>query len=195
MEKRGGLTMQNIKNFRKTDPTPAQREADLEATGNVYDYYVSEDGLDWYECQSLFSDDTIKIMYDSEGIIRSLVAEPVARRGGVLAVSALPSPDGFSVAEVEGPLPDGCSVDGDWMFDGQKILPVPVDNVAVAEKLKARLMREAEVIIAPLQRAVKYGLATDAEKQLLEQWEVYTVLLSRVDTSLAPDVEWPPVPV
>ncbi|NTZ37822.1 tail fiber assembly protein [Enterobacter sp. JMULE2] len=73
-------------------------------------------------------------------------------------------------------------------------LPEP-DYVDEAEKLKARLMRDAEAIIAPLQRAVKYAIATESEKQMLEQWEVYTVLLSRVDTSLAPDVEWPPVPV
>ncbi|NTZ40650.1 tail fiber assembly protein [Enterobacter sp. JMULE2] len=72
-------------------------------------------------------------------------------------------------------------------------LPEP-DYVDEAEKLKARLMRDAEAIIAPLQRAVKYGIATDEEKALLESWEVYTVLLSRVDTSKAPDIEWPSPP-
>ncbi|WP_407226381.1 tail fiber assembly protein [Enterobacter roggenkampii] len=37
-------------------------------------------------------------------------------------------------------------------------------------------------------------MATDSETQQLEQWEVYSVLLRRVDTSLAPDIELPPVP-
>ncbi|MEA7543924.1 hypothetical protein ONO12_28515, partial [Salmonella enterica subsp. enterica serovar Montevideo] len=37
---------------------------------NIGAYFLeSEDGQDWYECQSLFSDDTAKIMYDPEGVI------------------------------------------------------------------------------------------------------------------------------
>lgn len=73
-------------------------------------------------------------------------------------------------------------------------IPPEIDYVAEAERMKAQLMAEAEATIAPLKRAVKYNMATDAEKALLEQWEIYSVLLSRVDTSLAPDIEWPPVP-
>lgn len=79
---------------------------------------------------------------------------------------------------------------------GSPVLVVPeINYVAEAERMKAQLMAIAEAAIAPLVRAVKYGMATESEKQLLEQWEVYTVLLSRVDTSKAPDIEWPPVPV
>ena len=78
---------------------------------------------------------------------------------------------------------------------GSPVLVAPeIDYVAEAERMKAQLMAAAEAAIAPLQRAVKYGMATDAEKALLGQWEVYTVLLSRMDTSLAPAIEWPPVP-
>jgi hypothetical protein len=73
-------------------------------------------------------------------------------------------------------------------------VPPEIDYVAEAERMKAQLMAAAEAAITPLKRAVKYGMATDAEKQLLEEWEIYTVMLSRVDTSLAPDNEWPPVP-
>lgn len=72
-------------------------------------------------------------------------------------------------------------------------MPEP-DYVAEANATKSRLMSDAEAAIAPLKRAVKYNMATDAEKASLEQWEVYSVLLSWVDTSLAPDIEWPPVP-
>ncbi|HIC7817474.1 TPA: tail fiber assembly protein [Enterobacter ludwigii] len=57
--------------------------------------------------------------------------------------------------------------------------------------MKARLMTNAESVIAPLSRAVKYDLATDAEKAALETWERYTVLLSRVDVD---NPVWPDAP-
>ncbi|HAJ0382442.1 TPA: hypothetical protein HL416_20690 [Escherichia coli] len=37
--------------------------------------------------------------------------------------------------------------------------------------------------------------ATEEETTLLEAWKKYRVLLNRVDTSTAPDIEWPTVPV
>ena len=56
---------------------------------------------------------------------------------------------------------------------------------------KAELMSNAEAVIAPLSRAVKYDIATDAEKAALEAWERYTVLLSRVDVD---NPVWPDTP-
>ncbi|EFO4657795.1 tail fiber assembly protein [Escherichia coli] len=38
-------------------------------------------------------------------------------------------------------------------------------------------------------------IATEVETSLLEAWKKYRVLLNRVDTSTAPDVEWPVIPV
>lgn len=58
-------------------------------------------------------------------------------------------------------------------------------------KTKAELMSNAEAVIAPLARAVKYDIATDAEKAALEAWERYTVLLSRVDVG---NPVWPDTP-
>lgn len=186
--------MQHIRNFKRITPTPEQLEEDLTSTGKTFLYYISEDGQDWYECQKKFADDTIKIMYDSNGIIRSIVAEPIMARGGSLAVSALPGPEDCSVIEIEGALPEGCSINGKWMIDGNKITSVPTDHVAEAEKQKELLMRESESVIAPLQRAVKHNMATGEETLKLEQWEIYSVELSRVDASLAPHIEWPEKP-
>ncbi|WP_332128981.1 tail fiber assembly protein, partial [Escherichia coli] len=47
----------------------------------------------------------------------------------------------------------------------------------------------------PLQDAVDLEIATDEERWLLEAWNKFRVLLNRVDTSTAPDIEWPAVPV
>ncbi|EHP7004817.1 tail fiber assembly protein [Escherichia coli] len=38
-------------------------------------------------------------------------------------------------------------------------------------------------------------IATEEEKALLAAWKTYRVLLNRVDTSTAPDIEWPTNPV
>lgn len=47
----------------------------------------------------------------------------------------------------------------------------------------------------PLQDAVDLEIATEEERSLLEAWNKYRVLLNRVDTSTAPDIEWPANPV
>ncbi|MNS88559.1 Caudovirales tail fiber assembly protein [compost metagenome] len=60
---------------------------------------------------------------------------------------------------------------------------------AAAEKLK-QLQDEADEVIERLERAIKYDMATDEEKAQLEAWELYSVLLSRVDTG-AEGIEWP----
>ncbi|MGS8170707.1 tail fiber assembly protein, partial [Escherichia coli] len=38
-------------------------------------------------------------------------------------------------------------------------------------------------------------LPTEEETPLLEAWKKYRMLLNRVDTSTAPDIEWPTNPV
>ncbi|ENZ1876209.1 tail fiber assembly protein, partial [Salmonella enterica] len=45
--------------------------------------------------------------------------------------------------------------------------------------------------IAPLARAVKLKIATDEEIKRLDAWELYSVMVNRVDTA-SPD--WPDIP-
>ncbi|WP_449540558.1 tail fiber assembly protein [Enterobacter ludwigii] len=79
--------------------------------------------------------------------------------------------------------------------DGKPLLSDPViDHIAIAEAEKNLLVSEAEEMILPLQRAVKYDIASDEEKQRLKAWEIYSVKLSRIDTSAAPEIEWPEKP-
>lgn len=66
--------------------------------------------------------------------------------------------------------------------------------VTQAEQEKQSLLSEANESIAPLQYAVDLGMATDEEMARLEEWKKYSVILNRVDTSLAPDIEWPQKP-
>ncbi|EDV8628001.1 tail fiber assembly protein [Salmonella enterica subsp. enterica] len=184
---------QNIKNFRLID-APVNR-GKTQAEINIGAYFLeSDDGQDWYECQSLFSDDTAKIMYDPEGIIWGVVNKPVPQRGNTYAVSML-WPVNMSVAEIDAAdCPDDCRGDGTWLYQDGKVVqrgysPEELRKNAEAEKI--RRLAEAESAIAPLARAVKLKIATDEEIKRLEAWELYSVMVNRVDTS-APD--WPDIP-
>ncbi|WP_424679672.1 tail fiber assembly protein, partial [Escherichia coli] len=46
-----------------------------------------------------------------------------------------------------------------------------------------------------VQTVVELEIATEEEKALLAAWKKYRVLLNRVDTSTAPDIEWPVAPI
>lgn len=75
-------------------------------------------------------------------------------------------------------------------------IPPPTKDQLVAQATAEKGLRSmtAEEIIAPLSRAVKYGMATPDEKTLLECWEKYSVQLSRVNPGDAPDIVWPVAP-
>ena len=68
------------------------------------------------------------------------------------------------------------------------------EMVALAEDKKSHLIADAEQLISPLERAKQLGIATDEELSKLVDLERYSVFLMRVDTSLAPGIEWPQKP-
>lgn len=68
-------------------------------------------------------------------------------------------------------------------------------DVAAAVQKKNSLRAVADAEISWLQDAVDAGIATDEETALLAEWKKYRVLLMRIDTSKAPDIEWPTSPV
>ncbi|WP_423804399.1 tail fiber assembly protein [Obesumbacterium proteus] len=63
-----------------------------------------------------------------------------------------------------------------------------------AASIKSNKLNEATINISTLQDAVDLGMATDEELTQLKAWKTYRVLLSRVDTAFAPDIEWPVIP-
>ncbi|WP_409097267.1 tail fiber assembly protein [Providencia stuartii] len=66
--------------------------------------------------------------------------------------------------------------------------------IAEAEQQKQALLAEANNAIAPLQDAIDLEIATEKETAALQEWKKYRVLLNRVDTSLAHDIDWPQKP-
>ena len=69
------------------------------------------------------------------------------------------------------------------------------ENAAlIASSRLAAEMDEANRTIAPLQDAVDISIATDEEITRLAEWKRYRVELNRIDTSKAPDIQWPEKP-
>ncbi|NIB50690.1 tail fiber assembly protein [Enterobacter sp. 725m/11] len=67
-------------------------------------------------------------------------------------------------------------------------------DITEAAATKAALIKSAAEKIEPLQDAVELDMATNEEKSSYDAWRKYRVLLTRVDTSLAPDISWPEPP-
>ncbi|MED9214058.1 DUF4376 domain-containing protein [Escherichia coli] len=93
----------NLKNFKPYTPESPDTQGIL--------YLKSEDGKDWYECQALFSADTLKITYNSDGMITAISKD----------ISML-WPVNQSVAEIEN-TENNRKIDnsGRWGFDGEKV--------------------------------------------------------------------------
>ncbi|MTD37811.1 tail fiber assembly protein [Erwinia sp. CPCC 100877] len=172
--------MIEIKNIRAVEPTTPE-QIDLVKSNNIT-LLFSEDGRDWYKYQSLFLPETLKIAYDSNNVIRAISQD----------VSAI-NPEGMSVTEFYS-LPDGCDINGGWQCVNREVSIIPEYKSMQAEKKKIELLRNVSVNILPLQDAVDFNIATEQEQQQLTAWKKYRVLLNRVDTSKAPDIEWPQAP-
>ncbi|EGZ3963860.1 tail fiber assembly protein [Salmonella enterica subsp. enterica serovar Kirkee] len=174
--------MMHMKNIVAGNPKTPEQYQLTKKFGVVW--LFDEDGKNWYEEQKKFSADSLKIAYDKNNIIVDINKN----------VSAI-NPEGYSVVE----LPDitanrRADVSGCWMFNGEQVskrVYSPEELRQQAEAKKQKLLEEGEAVIKLLSRAVKMGIATDEERQRLEVWEQYSVLVSRVDTS-APD--WPEKP-
>ncbi|EMB2349900.1 tail fiber assembly protein [Serratia marcescens] len=183
--------MNNMKNFTLAAPeTVEQRQ--LAASHGVL-FLKSDAGEDWYECQKSFRPETVKLMYDKDGIIRSITAKPNAE--GHYDVSGF-FPENMSVAEVEN-LPEGADINGRWIFDGENIIPRSYSTQELRQQAankKQELIKQSSLQIETLNDATDLGMASEEELRLLTRWKTYRVLLNRVDPEAAPDIDWPQPP-
>ncbi|WP_218070397.1 tail fiber assembly protein [Escherichia coli] len=154
-------------------------------------YLISEDGQDWYECQAQFAEDTYKIAYDSDGIVRSIATD----------VSSL-FPLNMSVAEVES-LPDGADIDGNWVFDGGNVVARTLtaeEWLLKAESERSTLISGAKEAISLWQSELLLGTISDEDKESLTEWIAYIKALQSLDLSQVSDetafnsINWPEKP-
>jgi hypothetical protein len=80
-----------------------------------------------------------------------------------------------------------------WI-DAPPVQYSPEQLTSRAEQKKLLLMFTANNLITPLQDSVDLNIATEAEIAKLANWKKYRVELSRIDTNLAPDIDWPTPP-
>lgn len=148
-------------------------------------YLKSDTGIDWY---SISWDKTrtgknVYVLADDNGDVVC-----ASDQGELLF------PQGFTVYELpKEETPDNLLGKLYWKVVDGELVPPNIEYLN-GTTLKSQRQREAESAIRLLERAVKYNMATDEEKAQLEAWERYSVLLSRVDTDKAPDIEWPVKP-
>ncbi|TDB60733.1 tail fiber assembly protein [Photorhabdus khanii] len=83
-------------------------------------------------------------------------------------------------------------------WDGEKwvtdIEAQTTSQIEQAEQQRVTLRQQANEAMTLLQYAVETEMASEAEKALLLAWKKYVVLLSRVDVSFAPNINWPKKP-
>lgn len=79
----------------------------------------------------------------------------------------------------------------------EKHLNPPISKeqrITEAEIQKQLCAEDAEKNITILERKVRLKMATDEEKERLTQWEIYSINVADIDTSTAPDIDWPQKP-
>ncbi|MGZ9874941.1 tail fiber assembly protein [Raoultella ornithinolytica] len=68
-----------------------------------------------------------------------------------------------------------------------------IADIAVADAQKKELITQISVEISILEDAVTLDMATDEEKSRLKSLKAYRVLVSRIDTTLAPNIIFPEI--
>ncbi|WP_320734063.1 tail fiber assembly protein [Enterobacter kobei] len=158
-----------------------KEEVEIEGGIRTGLYFQDERGRDWYETLRTWKG---AISVDESGIVVACESD----------VSFMGMQEGRDVYEVD-PASVPANVLGNFKFTDGTFIDIRPSDTAVAEQKKSELMAIAERAVAPLQDAVDLSMATEAEAALLLQWKKYRVLLNRIDTSTAPDIDWPESPV
>ncbi|CEE92397.1 conserved hypothetical protein [Xenorhabdus nematophila str. Anatoliense] len=66
--------------------------------------------------------------------------------------------------------------------------------VQQAENQRQTLLHDAERQIVLLERKQRLEMATEQDITSLREWEIYSVKLTDIDASAAPDIDWPKAP-
>lgn len=190
--------MQHIKNFKTVEPTVERLKLYKTEGYPIPHFLQSEDGQDWYECQASFADDTVKVMYDSSGIIRSVVAAPVPLRGNTYAVSML-FPLDMSVVEIAlADYPAKCTIDGTWKFDGTSVYQdsdiIAANTLRKNQATNSALVMKTVIPIITIQASAANNNPRDGDSESLLALQQYLDELRDVDLTLT-DPDWPVFPV
>ncbi|MXD62029.1 tail fiber assembly protein [Escherichia coli] len=177
--------MMHLKNITAGNPK-TKEQYQLTKQFNIKWLY-SEDGKNWYEEQKNFQPDTLKMVYDHNGVIICIEKD----------VSAI-NPEGASVVEV----PDitanrRADISGKWMFkDGNFIF----DYKLKAEDERDALLQHASIMTSEWEKDLLLGLISNEDREKLKAYRIYAKSLQAMDFSAVTDkasynaIEWPVSP-
>lgn len=173
--------MQHLKNLKTY--TPDDEYSLLLMKEHSAEFFISDDGRDWYESQASFSPDTLKVAYDEAGIIRSISQDVSSIYPRDLSVVELPA----TKANLRVTLGDY------WFYKDGKLQQIR-DYLADAETERNSRMADATARIDWLEDAQKDGDISADEETELAALRAYRTALRRLDLTTAPDINWPEVP-
>ncbi|CNE88414.1 tail assembly chaperone [Yersinia enterocolitica] len=169
-------TLQHYKNL-----TISAQIYDPELSGTVI-FHVDEEGRDWYELQKTFSEDTIKVGYNAQGVVCTVSEH-------VYAIA----PTGLSIVEVES-LPENFVLEyGAYEYLNGEVVPrIPTDAeiAAAADERRKQLMSAISVELDTLEDIAVSGTGTEQELNRLAALKQYRIALMRLDITQP----WPELP-
>ncbi|MBF1994484.1 tail fiber assembly protein [Serratia symbiotica] len=147
-------------------------------------FLISDNGEDWYETAKTFEENTVKISYDSNGVIRSISED-----------ASMLFPLNCSVSEFSpSDIPEGINITGGWLIKNGIISEILQNSMSIAKTQRNSLRAKAEAEIAWRQDAVNRKKATSEEAGELVEWLDYRLALMRLDLSRFPELSWPAEP-
>lgn len=177
--------LKNLTRYQRQDIPEGYPESTL--------FLKDDHGRDWYESQKEFQSDTLKVVFNSGGVIISMSKD----------VSALWPVDN-SVAEVAAAdVPDGIDITGNWMFDGKNIVRrtyTAEEWQSRAEAQRQNLLTAANVTTADWRTELQLDTLSDDDKASLVKWMAYIKALKVLDLSSVSDeagyssINWPEEP-
>lgn len=173
--------MQHLKNLKTY--TPDDEYSLLLMKEHNAEFFISDDGRDWYESQADFLPGTLKIAYDEAGIVRSISKDVSSIYPRDLSVVELPA----TKTNLRVTLGD------DWFYKDGKLQQIR-NHLADAEAERDNRMAGVTTRIDWLEDAQKDGDISADEETELASLRAYRTALRRLDLTTAPDINWPEVP-
>ncbi|MBN3247521.1 tail fiber assembly protein [Pectobacterium brasiliense] len=81
----------------------------------------------------------------------------------------------------------------EWIDDSQH-KPTQEDLIFKAEVERLRLIENAKAVMSDWMIDLQLGIIDEDEKRSLADWWKYIKHLKTIDTSIAPDIDWPSAP-
>lgn len=179
--------MMHFKKFTSGEPVLTDDRALQQRHGVLF--LFDEEGNDWYACQKLFSENTLKVAYDNNGVICSISRD----------VSLL-WPNGLSVAEVSiDETTDLIDISGGWKYENGEVIKNESSLCCVSkedfEEARSELLDSAlkSITLLHVRLLLKMPL-TKEENEYIHRMIGYMDNLNALDSNNYKTLELPDLP-